>query len=448
LQQADLLTTNNSVSGFAIAECIQIVSSSLSSKDNTSSINDSLITQRIIKGRSKVMKSYKNWQFDKLPLTILQLITIKQSSVDNKFRSKVKKFLSTKTSTPNQPLSSSFSDSSLPCTLGIIKPTTPKLSHASSSPIPYQHQLNELNECSNILERQQRLLNYLDEKIHQTQYNVLSHEQLATVAASTKWQNDMSIDNSVHPQDVSLLFSNVHDKQQLYTTTQLCNQILRLQDRINEQSNILYDVERAISNELNSVLFYQQDNTYDTLPITLNSSAYGTITTTNSNNLNTNSETPSDVTTLKNSIYRSREVTRLQCKEMHDLDLCLRESDIVIGKKIDDLKYLEHETQSSHNNNNNNLHVRSMTPNYNCFYSNQSNTVDESQQQLNYNTISHDHLNNSIGLTIMDSHNLYSRDDSKITKEADDDSGINSLISDDSNMVNGHQTKPCLETLV
>ncbi|CAF1525093.1 unnamed protein product, partial [Didymodactylos carnosus] len=198
LQQADLLTNNNGISGFAIAECIQIVSSSLSSKDNTPSINDSLVTQRIIKGRLKVMKSFKNWQFDKLPLTILQLITTKQSSIDNKFRTKVKKFLSTKTLTTNQSISSSFSETSIPYTLGIVKPTLPKLSQSSSSsPISSQQQLNELYECSNVLERQQRLLNYLDEKIHQTQYNVLSYEQLPTAIVSSKRQNDIAIDNTI-----------------------------------------------------------------------------------------------------------------------------------------------------------------------------------------------------------------------------------------------------------
>ncbi|CAF4734822.1 unnamed protein product, partial [Rotaria magnacalcarata] len=57
-------SSNSSIAGYAIAECIQ----------STPSSTESAVSQHIFKGRSKVIKANKNWHFDKLPLTILQLI--------------------------------------------------------------------------------------------------------------------------------------------------------------------------------------------------------------------------------------------------------------------------------------------------------------------------------------------------------------------------------------
>ncbi|CAF4640900.1 unnamed protein product, partial [Rotaria magnacalcarata] len=71
---------------------------------------------------------------------------------------------------------------------------------------------------------------------------------------------------------------------------------------------------------------------YDVLPITI------------TDNPNSSSN---DLLTLKNSIYRSRELSRIQSKEMHDLDLSLREAEILLGSKYDELKYLEYETSSN-----------------------------------------------------------------------------------------------------
>jgi hypothetical protein len=126
LAQAELLKTSgipnsssNSITGYAIAECIQLTASS--SSNTNESETPSLITQRIIKGRGKVIKAYKNWQFDKLPLTILHLIST-SSLIDtnlstSKFRSKIfRRFLSAKSPTLSplpSLLSTSQSDSSL-----------------------------------------------------------------------------------------------------------------------------------------------------------------------------------------------------------------------------------------------------------------------------------------------------------------------------------------------
>ncbi|CAF4348694.1 unnamed protein product, partial [Rotaria magnacalcarata] len=112
LAQADLIKTSgipnsstNNITGYAIAECTQLTISSPSNSNECEP--PSLITQRIMKGRAKVIKANKNWQFDKLPLTILHLIST-SSIVDNnssasKFRSKIfRRFLSAK----SQPISS------------------------------------------------------------------------------------------------------------------------------------------------------------------------------------------------------------------------------------------------------------------------------------------------------------------------------------------------------
>jgi len=382
LAQADLLKTSgitnsssNSITGYAIAECIQLTASSPSNNNDLEP--SSLVTQRIIKGRGKVIKSYKNWQFDKLPLTILHLIPtsslIDNNSSTSKFRSKIfRRFLSAKSPLPSL-LPSSQSDSSL-----ISAGTN------NSRPIlclSRQKSLNDFHENTNIIERQNRLLDYLDAKIHQAEDLSISRNPYPS-------ESSPILTTEVTLNDVTRLFSHPIDQQdQLNFATQLCNSILNMQERIDEKTNILYAVEQAISNELNHVLHQQH---YDTIPNTLNEN---------------NSTISNDLITLKNSIYRSRELSRIQSKEMHDLDLSLREMEILLGSKYDELKYLEYETSS-------NLLTTSRchTPNYLI----RTNTDEQSP----YDTLDIAPTTTTIFTSV---------------KEADEDSGINSLTSDDGN---------------
>jgi hypothetical protein len=410
LAQADLLkksgvtnSSSNSITGYAIAECIQLTASSSSSSSNNNDTDPpSLITQRIIKGRGKVIKSYKNWQFDKLPLTILHLIPTSSLTDNNpstsKFRSKIfRRFLSAKSQSISpipSLLSSSQSDSSL-ISIGNNNNQGQTLSSYR------QKSLNDFHENMNIIERQKRLLDYLDEKIHQAE-NLSSPRNTLTksISRNTYSQESSSIlNNEVSLNDVSRLFSHQIDQQdQLVFATQLCNSILNMQERIDEKTNILYAVEQAISNELNHVLHQQH---YDTIPNTL------------STNLNeNNSSISNDLITLKNSIYRSRELSRIQSKEMHDLDLSLRETEILLASKYDELKYLEYETSS-------NLLTtsRSQTPTY-ITQQQQQNFRTNIDEQSAYDTLDMATTTNVAFTSI---------------KEADEDSGINSLTSDDSN---------------
>jgi hypothetical protein len=333
----------------------------------------SLITQRIIKGRGKVIKSYKNWQFDKLPLTILHLLPTSSLTDPNpsKFRSKIfRRFLSVKSPLPSL-LSSSQSDSSL---------TSIGTNNSGQTLSSYrQKSFNDFHENMNIIERQKRLLDYLDEKIHQAEDISITRNPYTPEPTSI-------LPNEVTFNDVSRLFSQPIDQpDQLTFATQLCNSIFNMQERIDEKTNILYAVEQAISNELNHVLHQQH---YDTLPYTNNE---------------TNSTISNDLITLKNSIYRSRELSRIQSKEMHDLDLSLREMEILLATKYDELKYLEYETSST---------SRSQTPNYSI-----RTNIDE---QSPYDTLDiASTTNTNVIFTSI--------------KEADEDSGINSLTSDDSN---------------
>jgi hypothetical protein len=137
-----------------------------------------------------------------------------------------------------------------------------------------------------------------------------------------------------------------------------------------------------------------------------------------------------DFITLKNSIYRSRELSRMQSKEMHDLDLSLREAEILLGSKYDELEYLQHETAS-----NLMTRSRSLTPNIHLI---KQIKMDEhrpppppQQQQTPYDTL-------DLALNSM--------------KEVDEDSGINSLTSEDSNhhsmSIINQKMNSQLETLV
>ncbi|CAF4226517.1 unnamed protein product [Rotaria magnacalcarata] len=221
-------------------------------------------------------------------------------------------------------------------------------------------------------------------------------------------------------EDVTRLFSHQIDQQdQLIFAAQLCNSILNMQERIDEKTNILYAVEQAISNELNFVLHQQH---YDALPCTLSSNI----------NESNSSISNNDLITLKNSIYRSRELSRIQSKEMHDFDLSLREVDLLLASKYDELKYLEYETSS-------NLMTiqRSLTPNYTVQQNFRANNIDE---QTTYETIDITPPGTNVVFTSI--------------KEADEDSGINSLTSDDNNQTMSlihqklHTQNSQLETLV
>ena len=382
--QADLLkssditnSSSNATAGYAIAECIQSGPPPVaSSTSNEADVEVSLITQRVIKGRTKVIKAHKAWQFDQLPLTILHLISIDAPTSASRFRSRIfRRFLSSKSSLAA--LTSSASDSS-----------TLSKSGGSLDEPNHQQLLQHFQANSTILERQKRLLDYLEEKIHHEEH--LAHSTVVNV------------------NDVSRLFSTPFDQpDQLVFATQLCNSILSMQERVDEKTANLNHVEQAISHELNQALHQP----YDILP-RLHTLA-----------INEPDHSPTDLIALKNSIYRSRELSRIQAKEMHDLDLSLREAELSLGSKYDELKYLEYESAAASSNSK----TVSSTPTP-TFHMIQQPPIVTDDQSTPYDTLEYPFSS---------------------LKEIDEDSGINSLTSEDSHHHHHHQ-KPSsqLETLV
>ena len=271
----------------------------------------------------------------------------------------------------------------------------------------HQKFLNNYQENLNILERQKRLLDYLDEKIHQS-------EQISSNSTSPSSNIILTLNDVSH-----LLTSKPIQQEELISATQLCNSIFNLEEHINEKLNISYAVEQAISNELNHVLHQQH---YDILPIHM---------------YDNNTNISNDLITLKNSIYRSRELSRMQSKQMHDLDLSLRELDISLAKKYDELKSLEYETAATKTTINSMTRSRSLTPNRNLIKQmnfdeqNSSHHHHQQQQQTSFDRL--DITFNSM-------------------KEIDEDSGINSLTSEDSNhhsiLMTNQKMNTQLETLV
>ena len=172
LVQAELLKgsalshpSSTDLAGYAIAECLQVAATPTS--ENHESEPPTSLTQRLLKGRGRVMKTCKNWQFVKFPLTVLHLIPINGTTETNsstmKLRSKIfRRFLSSKSvamPTAASLISSSQSDSSL-ISIGNGSNLTSR-----------QKSFNDFHENLNIIERQKRLLDYLDEKIHQAELN-------------------------------------------------------------------------------------------------------------------------------------------------------------------------------------------------------------------------------------------------------------------------------------
>lgn len=325
LVQANILKTSEGINidGYGIAESLQI-SMPAGNVDH----DVSLLTQRILKGRTKVVKMLKNCQFDKFPQTVLHLISnssfVEKNSPRKSSSKIVRRFFSSKNAPEN-----------------------------GQSMKLVVNKLNEqIRENSSILERQKRLLEFLDEKI-----------QFAEESSSKK---------SVSLSDVELFFgSKTNRTEDLIVATQLCNSILKIDERLEEKQELLSKIEENVSNELNQIV--QQH--YDVLP---------------------SCSSTTEFQTVKNSIDQTRELTRVQSKQMHDLDLSIRETESLLSKKYDQLSLVE-QIFNDENNNLNEFHLFK----------------------------------------------------SLLLKETDDDSGINSLTSDDSHFLL-QQTKnnAQLETLV
>ena len=121
-----------------------------------------------------------------------------------------------------------------------------------------------------------------------------------------------------------------HGSNEVEEFQSMCTKLLSLDDNVNHQKQILNKLELDIQKEL-----------------IINNTAVTATTANNNENENLDDllqissllETP-ETAKLKKEVTQSREQTRVQCKELHDLDLRMRQNESVLVHKENELKTL------------------------------------------------------------------------------------------------------------
>ena len=109
-----------------------------------------------------------------------------------------------------------------------------------------------------------------------------------------------------------------HNINEVEDFTYMCCQLFKLDEAIQNQKQILNNLELDLQRELN------------------NQNQFGTLL---SQNIMNNNECP-EVVELRKEVNNSREQTRIQCKQLHDLDLRMRQNEQTLMLKEQELNQL------------------------------------------------------------------------------------------------------------
>ncbi len=127
-----------------------------------------------------------------------------------------------------------------------------------------------------------------------------------TTKTTSNIQTQLTL-NDVYSTFPEMYTQSKDDVQEFY---ELCLKLLSLDDHLTTERNKLQKTENDLQMELNMV------------------------------DINNSSQNTPETMKLKNDIYQSREQTRVQCKELHDLDLRMRHNDSLLINKEFELKQL------------------------------------------------------------------------------------------------------------
>jgi hypothetical protein len=202
--------------------------------------------------------------------------------------------------------------------------------------------------------------------------------------------------NLVDLNDIYCYFPEMctHHLKEVEDFTSMCGQLFNLDEAIKSQKQLLNNLEFDLQRELNQ----QQQQQLQNQEPTRSQSA-----------MNLLNETPETIE-LRQEVYMSREQTRLQCKQLHDLDLRMRQSEQSLMLKEQQLQqlleelyiqeiYADNALESVINQNADN--VPSGTTNLNMYRSPNSH-VDLRELNKNQESDSNDqhaHINNLMPLT-------------------------------------------------
>lgn len=307
-----------------------------------------LSSQRVLDGESKVYKYLPKWSQitnnNNLMLKILQreLVTdlngentvpvhthshnslaskiLKKIGVSSNSNSNLNKNLVVHSqSQQTSPLSYRFVDVKLPST----KCTPLSLKSSESNPNSDTHRallFNTIIDRENRLKKQKDKFSLLDELLRESEkkskvvyesYNSLPNNYNLTPNPNT---------NLVDLNDVYCHFPEMctHNINEVEDFTYMCCQLFKLDEAIQNQKQILNNLELDLQRELN------------------NQNQFGTLL---SQNIINNNECP-EVVELRKEVNNSREQTRIQCKQLHDLDLRMRQNEQNLMLKEQELNQL------------------------------------------------------------------------------------------------------------
>jgi len=224
----------------------------------------------------------------------------------------------------------------------------------------------------------------------------------STTAATASLLNNLSSNenglqvNLIDLNDIYCYFPEMctHQLKEVEDFTSMCGQLFNLDEAIKSQKQLLNNLEFDLQRELNQQQHQQSSNQEPTR---------------SQSALNLLNDSPETIE-LRQEVYMSREQTRLQCKQLHDLDLRMRQSEQSLMHKEQQLQqlleelyiqeiYADNALESAINQNaNNNLSVVSGT-NLNMYRSPNSH-VDLRELNANQeNDSSEQHINNLTPLT-------------------------------------------------
>jgi len=129
--------------------------------------------------------------------------------------------------------------------------------------------------------------------------------------------------NTVDLNDVYCHFPEMctHHLKEVEDFTLMCSQLFQLEEAIKSQKQVLSNLELDLQKELNQNNHQQQQQQQQTMQQTTNIESVETVE-------------------LRNEVNYSREQTRIQCKQLHDLDLRMRQNEQSLMVKEQQLQQL------------------------------------------------------------------------------------------------------------
>jgi hypothetical protein len=128
-----------------------------------------------------------------------------------------------------------------------------------------------------------------------------------------------------------------HQLNEVQDFTQMCSQLFQLEEAIKAQKQVLSNLESDLQRELNPIVCNNNNNNNQCMSpvpmVTMPSGGGG-----NNNNQQT-TETP-ETLELRKEVTLSREQTRLQCKQLHDLDAKMRSNEQTLMVREQQLQQL------------------------------------------------------------------------------------------------------------